>query len=103
MVPPAITIETSAWETAENGFSKFFRLEGFWFSVVDPEGSFVKESSMKTLPGRFSLSAVTRSSVLNAKLLVWWELNGSSFRGETRLGDGDWDSRTICEDVCEAL
>lgn len=104
MAPPAITIERPVWKTIENGVHEIFKYGGFLrISVVEPKDSFVKELTIKSLPGVFRLIVATRSADPKEERLVWWELDGSSYRGETRFGDDDWDSRTTCEDVFVAL
>jgi hypothetical protein len=98
--PPAITVENPVWESIEVGIGRVFVSGGFLrVSVMAPKSSFVRELSMKSLPGKFRLAVLTRSDNPREEYLEWWELSDSPYRGVTRIGDDDWDSRTVCSDI----
>lgn len=98
--PPAIVVERPVWGSIARGIGKVFMFGGFVrLSVREPQSSLVRELSMDSLPGRFKLAVLTRSSNPKEEYLEWWELADSAYSGVVRFGDDDFDSRMVCADI----
>lgn len=59
---------------------------------------------MDSVSGKFRLIFSPEIKSLDEKTnrLVWWEAEDTPYRGTDRLGDDEWDARTICLDVSVA-
>lgn len=99
----ALNVERPAWESIENGIINSFKFGGFVrLEVVSPKTSFVRLLSMKSMPKKFRLEVLTRSSNPKEEYLEWWELSDSTFRGAVRFADDDCDARTVCTEISVA-
>lgn len=54
---------------------------------------------MKAIQGKYRMIALTRSDDPKMQLLEWWEPSDSSFRGVVKMGDDEWDLRTVATDL----
>ncbi|MBG4273101.1 DUF6911 family protein [Pseudomonas aeruginosa] len=96
----AVVVEQPVWESIEKGIVNSFKFGGFVrVEVIRPKKSFVRQLSMKSLPGRFRINILTRSTNPKEEYLEWWELDESPYRGMIKFGDDDFDSRTVCTDI----
>lgn len=99
----AITVDQPVWASVEEGLEKCFKNGGFIrLTVVSPETSFIRQLSMKSLPGRFRLCVLPRFPKPKEGILEWWEPTDSTFAGVTIFGGDSWDSRTICTNITVA-
>lgn len=103
MEPPAKTIERPVWESVNRALENAFKNGGFvYLKVLGSSASLINELCMKSLPGLYRLVVLTKSSDPKAELQEWWEPTDSPFRGFVRIGDDDWDARTVCSDITVA-
>ncbi|WP_419181019.1 DUF6911 family protein [Gallaecimonas kandeliae] len=98
--PPAITIEGPVWESMESAIRDVFGNGGFVrVSVITPRASFIRQLSMKALPEKCTLVALTRATDPKSELLEWWESGDEPYRGNILFGDDEWDARMVCTKV----
>ena len=101
--PAEITVRPE-WESIYVALKNAFQNGGFVdLKVLSPKTTFIKQLSMKSLPGKYRLVVLTRSADPKSELQEWWEPSDSTFRGVVRFGDDDWDARTVCTELSVAL
>jgi pyruvate/2-oxoacid:ferredoxin oxidoreductase beta subunit len=100
---PARNTSDPVWERVEVALAEAFENDGFAILRMQSECvTFISELSFKAQSGRFRIVALTNADDHKERLLEWWESEAAEFRGKIKLGDDEWDARTVCSDLSVA-
>lgn len=97
--PPAKIIENPFWEEIDDFAERVCRDGGFIsLRVLMPKESYISEVNVKSVGGNFRLIAITRDSDSRRKLLEWWDPDRPMYTGRVRVGEDEWDARTVSKE-----